>query len=116
VQIAILVEERAEGRVGLLAVEGELDLGTCGVLVDAVRRVGRDRVVAVEVDLHAVSFLAVAGAGALIRCRRMVNASGGAFRLVSPSAAVERLLVATGLDAVFDVFEARTPSDATAGI
>ena len=106
-QVATQVEERAEGRVGLLLVEGELDLGTCGLLVDAVRRVVRDRVVVVEVDLRAVSFLAVVGAGALIRCRRMVNASGGSFRLVSPSAAVERLLIATGLDAVFDVGDAR---------
>lgn len=104
-QVATQVEEHAEGRVGLLLVEGELDLGTCGLLVDAVRRVLRDAVVAVEVDLRAVSFLAVAGAGALIRCRRIVDASGGSFRLVSPSAPVEWLLTATGLDAVFDVLE-----------
>lgn len=102
-----MVEERAEGRVGLVLVEGELDLATGGVLVDAVRRLVRDRVAAVEVDLHHVSFLAVAGAGALIRCRRMVDVRGGAFRLVSPSAAVQRLLEATGLTAVFDVCSCR---------
>jgi anti-anti-sigma factor len=105
VEITSLLEERAEGRVGLLRVEGELDLATCGALVDAVRRVMRDRVVAVEVDLRAVSFLEVVGAGALIRCRRMVDARGGAFRLVSPSAPVQRLLTATGLAAVFDVLD-----------
>lgn len=106
-QVAILVEERAEGRVGRVRVEGELDLAACCGLVDAVRRVARDRVAVVEVDLRAVSFLEVAGAGALIRCRRMVDASGGSFRLVSPSAPVERFLVATGLEAVFDVVDGR---------
>jgi anti-anti-sigma factor len=103
VQIATVVEDRAEGRVGCVRVEGELDLASCCALVDAVRRVVRDGVVAVEVDLHAVAFLEVVSAGALIRCRRIVNARGGSFRLVSPSAAVQRLLTATGLAAIFDV-------------
>lgn len=92
--------------VAVLVISGEVDIATVprfreqlyGLVAD-----GRSRII---VDLSGVAFLDSAGIAVLIGARRRLRATAdGELRLACPATPVRRLLEATGLTAIFDIFD-----------
>ncbi len=75
---------------------GEIDVGTCTKLIDALERVELQQVQAVRVDLSAVGFIDSTGIGCLLHGALRAERSGVAFEIV-PSEAVERFVEVSGL-------------------
>jgi|SRR5579862_4527014 len=89
----------------VVRVGGEVDIATVGSLSvsleDAVRQ-GRD----VVVDLAEVTFMSAAGVEALVHAREALDQDDNTLTLRRPSAVVERVLEASGLDEPFDLSDA----------
>lgn len=68
-------------------------------LLDALEQPGHR----VLLDLSAVTFMDASGLGVLVFIKRMAILRGGALRLLAPSSAVCRLLMASGLSGHFIV-------------
>jgi anti-anti-sigma factor len=84
------------GASALVALAGELDLATCGLLqamLDGVLRARRKpRVSRLVLDMREVSFLDAAGIAPVLHARAVLNKRGGALEIRRPSAAVRRVL------------------------
>jgi anti-anti-sigma factor len=102
-QARLQIIERIAGRDTVLKLSGELDIAASSDIVRAVRHALRRQPRNVVVDLHDVAFIDLTGTRALIRCRRLAVAKESEMILARPSAAVQRMLVVSGLHAVFDV-------------
>ncbi|HEY0388750.1 MAG TPA: STAS domain-containing protein [Gaiellales bacterium] len=75
---------------------GEIDVGTCRKLIDALERVQLQKVPAIRVDLRAVTFIDSTGIGCLLHGALRSEKAGMAFEVV-PSATVERFVEVSGL-------------------
>lgn len=88
------------GPVTVLAVEGDLDIGTSGALLDAVRRLRRDQLGSVLVlDLAGLRFCGADGLRTFLYIREMVPH----LTLRNPSPFVRKIMTVTGLLERFDV-------------
>jgi anti-sigma B factor antagonist len=91
----------AADRVGssaVVVVTGELDMHGAGSLSDAVERVMSGDVDDLAVDLGGVSFVDSAGLQALWTMRERAEAAGVAFRIVSVSQTVARVIRFAGIE------------------
>jgi anti-anti-sigma factor len=78
-----------------LAVDGQIDSHTSGMLDEAITAFGaNDEII---VDLAGVTFIDSSGLRVLVRAHKRQRDSGGRFVIASPSEAVRRLLEITGL-------------------
>ncbi len=93
---------RADG-VTVVAVIGEVDLLTAPLLTSRVNEELVQRPRALVLDLSGVSFLGSSGLAALVQTRDRAGEQAVPLRLVSNSQAVIRPLVATGLEAIFEI-------------
>jgi len=75
---------------------GEIDVGTCTKLIDALERVELEDVALVRVDLSHVTFIDSTGIGCLLHGALRAEKAGIAFEIV-PSEAVERFVEVSGL-------------------
>jgi len=75
---------------------GEVDVGTCTKLIDALERVELEDVALVRVDLSRVTFIDSTGIGCLLHGALRAEKAGIAFEIV-PSEAVERFVEVSGL-------------------
>jgi anti-sigma B factor antagonist len=75
---------------------GEIDVGTCTKLIDALEHVELQDVTAVRVDLTHVGFIDSTGIGCLLHGALRAEKAGVAFEIV-PSEAVERFVEVSGL-------------------
>ncbi|GAA2746585.1 MULTISPECIES: STAS domain-containing protein [Kitasatospora] len=102
--VALRVDRRtAPSGVRLLALDGEADFDTAGVLAGALHRALTDEPVplVLVVDCSRLEFCSSAGLNELLRARKAALDGATAFRLAGPSAQLARLLALTGTDAVF---------------
>ncbi|HET6848852.1 MAG TPA: STAS domain-containing protein [Gaiellales bacterium] len=75
---------------------GEIDVGTCTKLIDALERVELHDGEAVRVDLSRVTFIDSTGIGCLLHGALRAEKAGVDFEIV-PSEAVERFVEVSGL-------------------
>ncbi len=92
-----------EDGVTVVAVIGEVDMLTSPLLTSRVDEELAQRPEALVLDLSEVSFLGSSGLAALVQIRDRAGEQGVPLRLASNSQAVIRPLVATGLEAMFDI-------------
>ncbi|MFZ2963972.1 MAG: STAS domain-containing protein [Rhodoglobus sp.] len=98
------VTER-EGGVGILHLEGRLNMVTAGALRDAVNSTvagGHPRVV---VDLAGVDFMDSSGLGALINGLKTARQAGGDLRIASPNQQVQLVLQLTNVERVLPAYD-----------
>src|SRR3954462_15362507 len=82
---------------GIVRVAGELDVANAALLDD---RLGREDC-PLLLDLRGVDFMDAAAMDVLLRHRERCTARGQEFQLVAWSPAVERVLVLSGMQAIF---------------
>ena len=80
-----------------LVVTGEVEFGSCDVVVDAIEQALRERPVGLLVDVGGVSFMDSSGVGTLIRGLKRARALGVAFRVVEVRGRVARVLDVIGV-------------------
>lgn len=109
--IDVEVDRSAAGAV--VRVQGEVDLATAPELDEVLAAIDASDG-PVVVDLSEVSFLDSSGLSVLVRSHQHLRSSGGeGLRLVVTRPATQRVLDATGLSEVFEVFASR--AEATGG-
>jgi len=97
------IESHVRNGVGVVRLQGDVDLDTVDRLVDAVE-VATPPAGSVEVDLRAVGFIDSAGVAGLNRCRRHAARVGADVTVrCLDGGAVAKLLQWTGLSRVLDV-------------
>jgi anti-anti-sigma factor len=84
----------------VVLIAGDMDIQVLDLMPD----LRPSESVCAVIDLHRVTFIDASGLSALPICQTQATATGGCVRLLSPSAAVRRLLMLTGTNAVFDTF------------
>jgi anti-sigma B factor antagonist len=94
------------GRTRIVAVAGELDISTAGVLRQAVVEALRPDPENLVIDLTDVSFLGSAGLAALIAAER--GSGTTRMRVVAANHATRRALTITGLDKEFELHPSLT--------
>jgi anti-anti-sigma factor len=82
----------------ILALDGELDIVSSGLLQEALASADLEGSRAVVLDLRGVRFLDSTGLKAIFRVRNLVRESGLRFAVTQGSAQVQRLLSLTRLD------------------
>ncbi len=87
----------------MVAAVGEIDLHTAPRLQEELAESQRGGSASVVVDLSDVEFCDSTGVNALLAALRDSRGKGGSLCLVSPQAAVRKVLGITGLDRVFTV-------------
>ncbi|MFF5207571.1 STAS domain-containing protein [Streptosporangium sp. NPDC000396] len=92
------VSVETEGRRTVVRVRGEVDMVTAESLGVALDRAVSAGAPWVEVDLAQVPFMDCSGLRVLFRAKRRLRDRGGTLTLSTPSAQVERLLSAAGLN------------------
>jgi anti-sigma B factor antagonist len=80
----------------IVAISGEVDVGTEAALQQALLRIIRERGARLMLDLSGVSFMDCAGLRALLATRRRAEMRGGFLRPIAASAAVRRITELTG--------------------
>lgn len=92
-----VTSQRDEG-VLTLAVSGEVDLATSGLVEDAITEaIGANGVSAVEVDLSAVEFLDSSGVALLLKGRRRADEQGVAYRVTGAQGTPLQVLQIAGV-------------------
>jgi anti-anti-sigma factor len=85
----------SSGRVAVIAVSGEVDIGNGHLLSELAERVLRHDPMRLVVDLAKVTFFGAAGVRALVRIRAAVSAEAGQLILRNPSRITVTALTAT---------------------
>jgi anti-sigma B factor antagonist len=92
----------------VVTVHGEIDAFTAPSLRDDLRALVEEQGARIViVDLHAVTFLDSSALGALVGAVRRLRERNGELRIIQPGGAASRIFVATGLDAVLDLYSDR---------
>jgi anti-sigma B factor antagonist len=84
----------------VVAVEGEIDVDTADVVLDALRLGFESGGPAVVADLTEVSFFGSTGISTLITAHELAEQHTSGFHVVAPHRAVKRPLQVTGIDGV----------------
>jgi anti-anti-sigma factor len=100
------VTASTEGTVRVLAVRGELDIGSAPVLRDALLRLIADEDVPdLVLDLSGVTFTDSSGLAVLLMAARRWNDAGRSMLLRQPSRILMRIVDLTGARAAFRIEE-----------
>jgi anti-sigma B factor antagonist len=111
---ALTVDEIGESAgATVLAVVGELDLATIGVLKNTVG-VRLDSESSVVLDLSGLEFCDSTGLGAFVALHRQATTSGARFALARPNKRIADLFSLSGIDQVVPVFTTLDAATATA--
>jgi anti-anti-sigma factor len=96
----------------IVAVSGELDVGTEQPLQRVLLRIMSEHSARIFLDLSGVSFLDCAGLRALLTTRRRAELRGGFVRPIAVSAAVVRIADLTGVREILVAEESTTDRSA----
>jgi anti-anti-sigma factor len=112
----IAVRAREIAGVAVVAVEGEIDVDTADIVLDALRLGFESGSPAVVADLTEVTFFGSTGISALITAHELAGEHTTKFHVVAPHRAVKRPLQVTGVadvlslhDSVSDALSALKP-------
>ncbi|MFS8096233.1 STAS domain-containing protein [Lentzea alba] len=89
----------------VVAVEGEIDVDTADVVLDALRLGFESGGAAVVADLTAVSFFGSTGISTLITAHELAEGHGIVLHVVAPQRAVKRPLQVTGVADVLSLHD-----------
>ena len=107
------VTTRRDGATAVVRVEGDIDLGSAGLLQRSLVTVVDSGAQCLVLDLGSVSFLDCSGIRVLLGARDLARARGGWLRLEQVPAGVRRILQLTRTQELLDVIQ---ESDATPGL
>lgn len=97
------IETQRGGDVLVVTIAGEMDANNCGELAAAVEPDLGSGLRRIEIDAAELTFIDSSGISALIELHEKMTATGGAFAVVEPTAAVRRVLEITGLTEAFQL-------------
>ena len=98
------IDERESGDVHVVALDGDLDLGTAPDLASRIDRARRDGMRRILVDMRRLDFCDSTGLRALVGAAREVGIAGGRLSIVCPGdGPVARVLDLSGLREVLHV-------------
>jgi anti-sigma B factor antagonist len=100
------VEERREGGAAVVAVSGELDLGTSPELEERLARAFDGGAELVILDLRRVEFMDSTGLRVLLGAHQRAHDTGRRFALLRGADQVERVLTLTGVRDLLTVVDA----------
>jgi anti-anti-sigma factor len=103
--VELILSTERRGTSAVVAVDGEIDLGTAGQLRDHLTECIRDETRDIVLDLSAVTFMDSTGLQVLIATQRRLEPLGGRLRLVGLRSGVAKVLKVTGLDQTFPAYE-----------
>jgi anti-sigma B factor antagonist len=103
--VELILSTERRGTSAVVAVDGEIDLGTAGQLRDHLAECIRDETRDIVLDLSAVTFMDSTGLQVLIATQRRLEPLGGRLRLVGLRSGVAKVLKVTGLDQTFPAYE-----------
>ena len=95
----------ADGKVGLVLLEGEIDFSVLDEMRTALEEASASSPSWVLVDLSGVTFIASDGLGVLIEAQRKADSDGRKFDLIHPQPHILGMLRKTQLTRVFKVFD-----------
>lgn len=102
--ITVSTTVSADGRVAVVSVAGELDLGTAEAVWPGLERLLTARgAQAVVFDGTALEFVDSSGLRVLLRGAKLAESGGTAFRVVAPHPVVQRVLELAGVREALDV-------------
>jgi anti-sigma B factor antagonist len=93
----------ADGRLAVLALAGELDLGTADDVWPGLERLLATAAEAVVLDGTALEFVDSSGLRVLLRGAKLAESEGTAFRVVAPHPVVQRVLDLAGVRDALDL-------------
>jgi anti-sigma B factor antagonist len=99
----VVDQHQLEGGVGLVRVEGELDLASAPDLKWALADVLRSGACQLVVDLSEVTFIDSTALGVLVGARRNLRA-GARMAIAGTAPTVLNIIELTGLDSTFELF------------
>ncbi|HET8657895.1 MAG TPA: STAS domain-containing protein [Micromonosporaceae bacterium] len=88
----------------VLAISGELDLGSLAELEEAATAAIADGTPVLLLDLSGLTFCDSTGLGLFVRLHKRMQQRGGRLGLVNPQAGVLKVLKLTGLDAALHLY------------
>lgn len=88
----------------VVSVRGEVDLHTAPKVQYSIERAAENGATAVFVDMSGIAFMDSTALSTFMRAKDTLEKQGLSFRLVAPSAAVERIFDVTGFRDYFEVF------------
>ena len=109
----LALETRSQGTWTVVRVAGELDMHTSPQIRDEVLTRATDGDRQIALDLTEVTFMDSSSLGVLVMCLKRLREQGGRLVLIGVKGSPMKVLVLTGLDRVFDIFDtaAELPSD-----
>ena len=109
----LALETRSQGTWTVVRVAGELDMHTSPQIREEVLARATDGDRRIALDLTEVSFMDSSSLGVLVMCLKRLREQDGRLVLVGVRGSPMKVLVLTGLDRVFDIFDtaAELPSD-----
>jgi anti-sigma B factor antagonist len=111
--MALVVESAVESGHVVVAVRGEVDIATAGLLRDHLRA-ALTAGLAVVVDLGDVPFMDSTGLGVLVDASKRAHAAGTALVLARPQRIVRNALRLVRVDVLIDVYDTLDAALATA--
>lgn len=95
------VDTEHAGRCARLALHGELDLATVGVLDEELRVAWSRDISRIEIDLRGLTFIGSAGVAALLEANARARDVGCALTLVRGPKRIHRIFELTGIEGQF---------------
>ena len=96
-------EFRSVGTHALVALAGELDLSTVGLLYEQFAALATDGICHVSLNMAEVTFVDSTGLSLLVAEHKRAESMNGELIIFSPSAELRRLFQLTGLDSYFNI-------------
>ncbi len=96
--------QRSNGA-AVLVVTGELDLGSAGMLDDALSSAAEASVKVVIIDMRELEFIDSTGISTLVRAHRAAERAGTLFAVAGAKPQVRRLLSLTGLTEMLTIID-----------
>jgi len=102
---SVTVPDSATTAYTMVALVGEVDATNSDELNDLLDSVARERPALLLIDMSGLSFMDSTGLRMLLRASRVLDQQGGVLGLVSPQAAVTRVLQLTKADQLIPIYD-----------
>ena len=94
-----------EGPVTVVRISGSAGMVEADLIREKIESVATEPAQRIVLDLSELEFISSPGLGAIVSARNQVQAGGGRIVLANPTPAVRKILEATRLSTLFEVFD-----------
>jgi anti-sigma B factor antagonist len=98
-------EIRQEGRVTVIALNGDLDVSSAPLLRDLLQQLIDEGQNQFLLDLSGVGFIDSSGLGIFVNAYKKTRSAGGTVKLLNPQEAVRKVFSLTQTDKVFSIYD-----------